>query len=221
MIRDRLKTAARKAALRVFGMDRDAEELAPNVGNTKLREAPREIDPSVIPRVVDGSGDTPGPKHKFDIGRTWLASQVISNAHGFVLDIRHPKEVVGGHLAGTVLVPGRLIQTRTEVLPAKDVRITVVDQVGSEEATAIAEWLRDQGWTVARRLVGGYAEWIEHAEPHVVPTPPTGAKFHLGSPVTLGDGRKGWVIEARGADVVVWHEDGSTSGPHAESSLRG
>lgn len=191
MIRDRLKSVARKAAIKVFGMEFDAQELAPNDGNTK-RAGPQAVDPSVIPRVVDGSGDTPGPKHKFDIGRTWLASQVIAKVGIFVIDIRHPKEVVAGTLPGAVLLPRDLVKQRTELLPAKDIRVTVLDQVGSDEATAVAEWLRGQGWELARRLVGGYAEWIEHAEPVEVPQAPAGGRFHLGSAVRV-KGRDGWV----------------------------
>lgn len=223
MIRDRLKAVARKAALKVFNMDFDAQELAPNDGNSK-RDGPQTFDPSVIPRVVDGSGDTPGPKHKFDIGRTWLASQVISNVASCILDIRHPQEVVAGSLPGAILVPKDQIKSRLDLLPAKDVRITVLDQTGSEAATALAEWLRNEGWTVARRLVGGYAEWIEHGEPVAVPQAPEGGRFHLGSVVRVGK-KKGWIQEATlvggKPSYRVWFEDGTSSAPHGDAELVG
>ena len=223
MIRDRIKGAARKAMLKVFKMEFDAQELAPNEGNSKLAAAPKSIDPSVIPRVVDGSGDTPGPKHKFDIGRTWLASQVISNVASVIFDIRQPKEVVAGLLPGSVLVPGEQLKERQDLLPPKDVRITIVDQVGSDEATKLAEWLRNEGWAVARRLVGGYAEWIEHSEPVWVPQPPEGGKYHLGSPVTVKKGKKrGWVQEASAGPVYrVWFEDGTSLAGVTEAQLEG
>lgn len=56
MIRDRLKAAVHTAALKLFKMEKQMEpHLEPNV---KLDQAPASIDPSVIPRVVDGSGQT-------------------------------------------------------------------------------------------------------------------------------------------------------------------
>lgn len=196
MIRDRLKSAAKKAAIKFFGMEWEAEEIGPNDGNTK-RAGPQAVDPALIPRVVDGSGDTPGPKHRERIGRTWLASQVISGVPGFIVDIRHPKEVVAGLLPQAVLVPGAQLKGRLELLPAKDVRITVYDQTGSDESEALAAWLREQGWGLARMLQGGYAEWIEHDEPVARPEPVGGGRFHLGNPVELKAGGRGWVQGAQ------------------------
>ena len=73
MIRDRLKNRMRKMAIKAFGMDLDTEDRDPNAGG---RANPDDFDPSVIPKIVDGAGDTPGPNHKEDIGRTWVAAQL-------------------------------------------------------------------------------------------------------------------------------------------------
>lgn len=192
MIRDRLKTVAKKAAIKFFGMEWEAEEIGPNDGNTK-RAGPQDVDPALIPRVVDGSGDTPGPKHRERIGRTWLASQVISGVPGAIVDIRHPKEVVAGMLPQAVLVPGGQLKSRLDALPAKDVRVTIYDQTGGDESEQLAAWLRAEGWGLARMLQGGYAEWIEHDEPVARPEPPAGGRYHLGNPVELRSGGRGWV----------------------------
>ena len=72
MIRDRLKNRMRKMAIKAFGMEFDTEDRDPNAGG---RANPDDFDPSVIPKIVDGAGDTPGPNHKEDIGRTWVAAQ--------------------------------------------------------------------------------------------------------------------------------------------------
>jgi rhodanese-related sulfurtransferase len=223
MIRDRLKKVAKQAAVKFFKMEWEAEELAPNAGNTKLG-GPQTFDPSLIPRVVDGSGDTPGPKHRERIGRTWLASQVISGVPGMIIDLRHPREVVAGLLPQAHLVPGLQLKERTELLPAKDVRITVYDQTGGEAAESMATWLRGEGWGMARSLQGGYAEWIEHDEPIVLPQPPEGGRYHVGNPVELSTGERGTVqlawSEGNGARYAVLLDTGTVRTPLTEAELR-
>ena len=222
MIRDRLKKAAKQAALKFFKMEWDAEELAPNDGNTKLG-GPQTFDQSLIPRVVDGSGDTPGPKHRERIGRTWLASQVISGVPGVIIDLRHPKEVVSGLIPQALLVPADQLKHRTELLPAKDIRITLYDQTGGEASEAMATWLRAEGWGVARFLQGGYAEWIEHDEPVARPEAPEGGRYHLGNPVELKSGERGFIqaawSEGNGGRYAVLLDDGSVRNPVAEAEL--
>ena len=53
MIRDRLKNAVKKVALRAFNMEWDAEETRD--GGTRKTES--VFDPTKIPKIVDGSGD--------------------------------------------------------------------------------------------------------------------------------------------------------------------
>ena len=57
------------------------------------------------------------------------------------------------------------------------------DQVGSDDASVLAEWLRARVGTSPARLRGGYAEWIEHSEPIIVPAPPEGARYVVGQQV--------------------------------------
>ena len=78
----------------------------------------------------------------------------------------------------------------------------------------------EQGWDLARRLRGGFAEWIEHDEPIQEATPPEGGSYKVGDPVQLSDGRRGWIITAPSADAYeVYLEDGTTAGPLNEVEL--
>lgn len=219
MIRDRIKSTAKKAALKFFGMEWDASVRPVDVKKGVASTA--AFDPSLIPRVVDGSGDTPGPKHRDDIGRTWLASQVISSVSPYLIDMRHPNECGAGLIQGARLLPGSQIKSRLDLLPEKEMRVTVYDQLGSDDASALAEWLRDQGWHLARRLRGGYAEWIEHGEPITIPTPPEGAAYVVGQQVERKSGGRSWVQEAGpGAVYTLWSEDGTFQTGVREDELR-
>lgn len=192
MFRDRLKEAARKAALRAFGMEREA---AP-----RERERPAgsaDFDPAVIPRIVDGSGDTPGPNHKEDLGRTWLAAQIASGVSPVLVDMRHPKECAGGMLPGAINLPGDQYRTLPATLADPTRAVLVYDQLGRDASIAAAAWLREQGYGGARRLVGGYAEWIEHDEPMMSPQPVPGGRFHIGTQVERRAGGRGYVQQAR------------------------
>jgi rhodanese-related sulfurtransferase len=222
LIRDRLKSAVKKVAIKAFGMEWQAEDIPENEA-LKKRAAPASIDPSVIPRVVDGSGDTPGPKHLEKIGRTWLASQVISNVSPFIIDVRHPKECVAGLLPGAVLLPGEQVKSRLDLLPGKDVRVTVYDQTGGELSDQLATWLRGQGWGLARMLQGGFAEWIEHSEPIATPQAPEGGKHHLGSPVEVKKVGRGYVQGVEGGKPVytVLLDDGTVRSGVKEKELAG
>ena len=161
MFRDRLKNRMRKMAIKAFGMEFDTEDRDPNAGG---RANPDDFDPSVIPKIVDGAGDTPGPNHKEDIGRTWVAAQLAGGVAPFFVDIRTPMEMAAGVLPGAHRFPEQSIKEHLATLPPKDERVTVYDQTGEQGSIELAAWLRDQGWSLARRLQGGYAEWIEHGE---------------------------------------------------------
>lgn len=222
-LRDRLRAKVRQAAIRVLGMEFDTEERD---GSSRKRPAPGNFDPSVIPKLVDGDGDTPGPNHREDIGRTWVAAQLAGGVAPFFIDMRPPAEVVAGMLPGARLLPGELVRARLDVLPAdRSARVTVYDQTGELGSAELAAWLRANGWPMARRLRGGYAEWIEHAEPVELPVAASGGRLRPGDPARLADGREGRVLSsARGAggvEVVVFLGDGSTVGPLDERGLLG
>ncbi|MSP56863.1 MAG: rhodanese-like domain-containing protein [Myxococcales bacterium] len=220
MIRERLKAAARTAALKLFKMEKQMEpHLEPN---QKLDRPPEAIDMSVIPRIVDGSGDTPGPNHKEDVGRTMLSAAIISSAGPVLIDQRPPAECAGGMLPGAICVPGAGLKGRPDLLPAdKAMRVVVYDQLGSDESAALAQWVRDQGYVNGRRLRGGYAEWIEHDEPVVQPKPAAGGRFGVGDPVEHKDGKRYWVQEVLpGLTSRVWSPESGSVGPLDEADLK-
>lgn len=191
MIRDRLKAAARKAALRAFKMERQAEDRAPR---EKVDPA-AAIDFSKIPKLVDGDGDTPGPNHKTRIGRTWVAAQMASGVSPVLFDVRHPEEWLGGILPGAVLLPGEQLREQLSLLPDKALRVTVYDSDGGPLSDNLAEWLRSQGWGMARQLQGGWAEWLEQGEPTAELAVIDGAAVQIGSPAALKSGGQG-VVQA-------------------------
>ena len=205
MIRDRLKKRARQFAIKAFGMEFDTEARDPNAGG---RANPNDFDPTVIPKIVDGAGDTPGPNHKQDIGRTWVAAQLAGGVAPVFIDIRSPMEVATGVLPGAHRFPGQTIQQNLAVLPPKTHRVTVYDQTGDQGSADLAEALREQGWTLARRLRGGYAEWIEHGERTEQPTMSHPTSIAVGDTHRVGD-QTGHVhdITADGT-LLIWLESG-------------
>jgi rhodanese-related sulfurtransferase len=222
-LRDRLRAKVRQTAIRVLGMEFDTEERDPS---SRKRPAPGNFDPSVIPKLVDGDGDTPGPNHREDIGRTWVAAQLAGGVAPFFIDMRPPQEVTAGLLPGARLLPGELVRARLDQLPAdRSARVTVYDQTGELGSADLSAWLRANGWPMARRLRGGYAEWIEHAEPVELPVPAEGGRLRPGDPVRMADGREGRVLSSvrhpDGVQIDVFFADGSTSGPLSERALLG
>ena len=183
MIRDRFKKKVRKIAIKAFGMEFDTEDRDPNAGG---RADPANFDPSVIPNIVDGAGDTPGPNHKQDIGRTWVAAQLAGGVAPFFIDMRSPMEMAAGVLPGAHRFPGHSIEGHLDGLPTKDKRVTVYDQTGEQGSTELAAWLREQGWSNARRLRGGYAEWIEYGEEIQTPQTTANGDQNVGDPITKG-----------------------------------
>jgi len=220
MIRDRLKSAVKKVALRAFNMEWDAEETRD--GGTRHVEKV-VFDPTKIPKVVDGSGDTPGPNHKEDIGRPWVSATLAGGGALVFVDIRPANEVTSGMLPAAMLMPGDSVKKHLDRLPAKDIRVTLYDQTGEQGSEALAAWLRGQGWTMARRLRGGFAEWIEHGEAVILPQLSPGARAKVGDPVSLKDGRGGWVQEVTGSGsgirYTIWLSGGGEVGPVGEDAL--
>lgn len=201
MIRDRFKKRLRGMALRAFGMERQAEART-----TRKTTGSDEYDPSVIPPLVDGDGDTPGPNHKEKIGRTWLAAQLNGGDAGTVIDIRPPQEWIVGTLPNALLVPGDQILRRTDLLPPKTRRVTLVDATHEQEAFETAKTLRDQGWTWARSLQGGWAEWVEQGETQVTP-PRSEGRWQLADPIEH-DGRRGVIQALREDSADILYDNG-------------
>lgn len=171
-----------------------------------------------VPRVQAGSGDTPGPNHPTDIGRTWTAAQLVAGGAGIVaVDVRSPAEWAQAHLPGAVLLPAAIAAEALAHLPGggTDTCLAVYDAVGGSEAANVAALLRERGWPRARRLVGGFAEWVEEGE-DVVAASDGELPFRIGATVRIADGRTGVVWRVpRNAEpaygVLVTSTDGARS----------
>jgi rhodanese-related sulfurtransferase len=219
-VRAGLRAKARGVAIRVLGMEFDTEER-----RETARPTSTAFDPSVIPKIVDGDGDTPGPNHKEDIGRPWLAAQVAGGVSPLIVDIRPLAEVVGGTLPGAHLLPQELIWAKPELIPGdKGGRLIIYDQTGEQGANETAAWLREQGWVGARRLRGGFAEWLEHDEPVSLPSAAPGGQLRPGDPARTPKGEEArvWrVLSGKsGPAVELLLPDGRQEGPLDERELR-
>ena len=216
MIRDKMRKLLRKAAVKVLNMEFDTQE----------REAQsfekQSFDPTKIPKVVQGSGDTPGPNHKEDIGRPWVSAQLSGSVGPFIVDIRPPNEVVAGILPTAKLMSGEYIKSHLDLLPPKADRITIYDQTGDLGSAEIALWLREQGWTLARRLRGGYREWLEFNESVSLPEQHNGSKLQIGDSVSLKEdhGFIHKVLTSQGKiSYEVWIEGRGIVGIFSEGEL--
>ena len=216
MIRKKLKDAVRKAAIKLLKMEFDAEHRDPAGRGVA---DPSAFDPDKIPKVVDGAGDTPGPNHKTEIGRPWVAAQLIGGVAPVFVDVRPAPELAQGLLPAALAMPSKRIQDHLSRLPPKNTRVTVYDQTGEQEAVQTAAWLREQGWTLARSLRGGFVEWIEHGEPVDAAATTEDGKTRVGDPTTLADGRTGWAIETKGTDITVWLSTDEEIGPVQRDAL--
>jgi len=216
MIRNKFKGILRKAAIKILNMEFDTQDRNP----TEIPDS--DFDESKIPKVVDGSGDTPGPNHKEDIGRTWFSAQLAGSVPPFIIDIRPPNEIVAGKIPTSILMSGEYVKQNLDALPSKEDRITIYDQTGNLGSEELARWLRDQGWGLARRLQGGYAEWLEHDEPIDIPKAVSGAKYNVGDPVSVNK-IHGFIHKVlTGQELLcyeIWVEDQGVIGIFSEQEM--
>ncbi|MFH1464006.1 MAG: rhodanese-like domain-containing protein [Pseudomonadota bacterium] len=157
MPRPHLRSALRRFTQRVLGTSPPAPAAAP---------CPRPASElKGLPPLQPGRGETPGPNHKQDISREWASAQLLSGVPPYFIDIRPAEAWARGRIEGAHSFPGDAVRAQLEVLPATTERVVVYDDDGSEAAAALAAWLREQGWALARRLVGGFQGWEAHGEP--------------------------------------------------------
>ena len=216
MIRNKFKGIMRKAAIKILNMEFDTQDRNPT-------EIPNSgFDESKIPKVVDGSGDTPGPNHKEDIGRTWVSAQLAGGVVPLLIDIRPPNEIVAGKIPTSILMSGEYIKNHLDLLPSKDQRIIIYDQTGDLGSQEISLWLREQGWALARRLKGGYAEWLEQDEAIDTPEVHAEAKYNVGEPVAVNK-IHGFVHKVLTSQekicYEIWVEDQGVIGIYSEEEM--
>lgn len=232
MIRDRLKNAVRKAGLKFFGMEFDAEERQNRNQKTK---PPADIDLSKIPSLYahtkgEEDGGTPGAKHPEEIGRTWTSAQLLAGGYGIKpIDVRGPDEFAQGHLPFAVNIPASVLLEHLAELPQGEEKettyVAIYDAVGGDVATQAGEKLREAGWPRARHLRGGFAEWVQEGEEVIQDDAVTGAAFQIGDTVKTGPDQTGlvWRVHKNGDaftyDVLL--PDGSAAHGRSAEELAG
>jgi rhodanese-related sulfurtransferase len=213
MFKKKIKKTLRKVAVKMFDMEFDVEIRPPRPSFSV------ELNSTKIPKIVDGSGDTPGPNHKSNIGRTSLAAQVMSGTHPLCIDIRPPNEVVAGILPQACLLPKWTIKEKLDQLPDKLDRIIIYDQTGEHLSGQVATYLREQGWEEARSLAGGLAEWIEYGEPMEILK--NNGAFQIGDAVYFDKEKttSGYIFKISQDNAELWCPKNGYLGQHSITSL--
>lgn len=199
MIRRKIRKSLRQIAIKVLDMDYDVQERAPR------EEFSINIDAQKIPKIVDGSGDTPGPNHKTNIGRTWLSAVVASGASPLCIDIRPPNEVVSGIIPGAILYPGRSILDNLDRLEEDAEKIVLYDQTGERDSVELTEILKEKGWPMVRSLAGGFAEWLEFGE-QIEEIPKLSGELQIGDAVYTDSEKTqvAYIFSVSGTKVKLW-----------------
>ena len=212
MIRNFLKKSIRNFAVKTLNMEFDVEPR-------KEQDLTRpEFKDSYIPKVVDGSGDTPGPNHKTKIGRPWVSAQLLAGVEPCFIDIRPPNEVISGILPKAHILPGRSIEAHLHILPEKSERVVVYDQTGELGSEQVAAWLREQGWTWARHLDGGYVEWMEFGE--TIQTVPTlEGSYQIGDSIRLNPDTDGIIFAVLSDSLQLWNEQNGYLGEYSIADI--
>jgi rhodanese-related sulfurtransferase len=158
MARRRLGSRLRRLASRVMGTRE--EQPRPEPPSEPTRPAAPDADLNGLPPLQRGRGETPGPNHKLDISQEWASAQLHSGVPPFFIDLRSTEEHARGHIPGALSAPGWSIRERTGELPDQAERLAVYDEDGDGESAMVAGWLREQGWSGARRLQAGFVGWV-------------------------------------------------------------
>jgi rhodanese-related sulfurtransferase len=211
MIRNFAKKALRKIAVKTLNMEFDVQERQEQEQNNA------QFNPNKIPKVVDGSGDTPGPNHKTNIGRTWLAAQMSGGVHPYIIDIRPPNEIVSNIIPTAINLPGETVLSKLDLLPTdKTLRIVVYDQTGEFGSAEIAATLREKGWSMSRMLVGGIAEWIEFNEEIHPPPTISNSTLQIGDNIILANKKRAFIFSSNLTDIEIWNSTDGFLGPYSD-----
>ncbi len=162
MASSRVRSRLRRLAARVLGSEQ--EPRPSTAGSPPSTDHTAASDLDGLPPLQPGRGETPGPNHKQDISQEWAAAQLFSGVSPLFIDLRSSAAFRQSHVPGAVSAPASTLREMLEALPDKSERIAVYDADGAQGSEREAAWLRDQGWTWARRLVGGFEEWTARGE---------------------------------------------------------
>jgi adenylyltransferase/sulfurtransferase len=107
--------------------------------------------------------DYEGFCNPMDINAQQLHEQLEQGADLYVLDVREPQEWSAGHLSNSTHIPMREIPSRLADIP-RDKDVVVVCRSGARSAN-VQQFLKANGITRVRNLIGGLAAWKRDVDP--------------------------------------------------------
>ena len=102
-------------------------------------------------------------------GRLWRevdgaeARRLVDDEGARVLDVRTPREMASGAVAGALRVPLDELEARRAEIP-RDGRPMVIYCAAGARSAAACEYLTQQGWTRLNNLEGGFGAWTGPTE---------------------------------------------------------
>ncbi len=156
MAPSRVRSRLRRLAARDW-----APRAPPPTGSPRRAAAPPPAEDPLegLPPLQPGRGETPGPNDKRDISQEWASAQLHSGVPPVFVDIRPEAHWAAGHIPGAISAPSDELEELLARLPAKTERVAVYCADGERGSVERAAWLREQGWALTRRLVGGFEAW--------------------------------------------------------------
>ena len=97
-------------------------------------------------------------------GRLWRdvsgaeALGLLNDSDAHILDVRTPRETVGGHAEGALLIPVDELEARMHELP-RDKRPIVIYCAAGVRSAAACDYLSSKGYDGLHNLTGGYPTW--------------------------------------------------------------
>lgn len=126
---------------------------------------PRTISASLLGLLVVFSACAPGGSDPDSITPQRLLERLGTEEAPIVLDVRSPREYQAGHVPGAYNLEDRQVPYRIEELKQlKDREIVVYCEVGPR-ARWVEGYLRQEGFTSVKHLVGDFSGWRRNGNP--------------------------------------------------------
>jgi rhodanese-related sulfurtransferase len=94
-----------------------------------------------------------------------VRAKLVAGADLILLDCREPREYELVHLADATLLPMDELPARIdEVEPHRAKEIVVYCHLGIR-SLQVATWLREQGFSRAKSMIGGIEQWTQEIDP--------------------------------------------------------
>ena len=94
-----------------------------------------------------------------------VREKLVAGAELLLLDCREPKEYELVHLSDATLLPLNEIDARIDELePHRAQEIIVYCHLGMR-SLQVATWMREQGFSQAKSMIGGIEQWAQEIDP--------------------------------------------------------